>query len=220
MFDKLSQTLEEHWNPVPSVIAEQFNLYICANNNQTKPNHLRLYHPFIQIKFCKFGPTIQDMLRDLLVVGVADDYICRRLLAQKELNFDQARQIALVIESADKNVHNVAACSNTTTLTQPNINHIDRGNSGQGKSEKQCFRCDGKHSPDYCHFRDATCNFGQKTATFQQPALKGKVLRAPEITKHIRSTEMTMTMTHILLLQETLPQCINSSASPPPKLTL
>ena len=68
-------------------------------------------------KFCEFCPTIQDMLRDLLVVGVTDDHIHRHLLVKKKLNFNQARQIALTMESVDKNVHDIAACSNTTTLT-------------------------------------------------------------------------------------------------------
>lgn len=86
------------------------------------------------------------MLGDLLVVGVADDHICRCILAEKRLNFDQARQIALVMESADKNVHNIAACFNTTVPTQPNMSCVNRGNSHQGKNRKPCFRCDSKHS--------------------------------------------------------------------------
>ena len=166
-FDELSQ---EHCNLAPSVTVEQFNFYMCRQ----QPNHLRLYHPLKKIKFCKFGPTIQDMLRDLLIVGITDDRICRRLLAKKKSNFDQARQIALVMESADKNVHNIAACSNTTTLIQPNISRINSGNSSRGKSEKPCFRCDGKHSPDSCRFRGATCNFCQKTGHISAVCLKRK----------------------------------------------
>ena len=114
------------------------------------------------------------MLRDLLVVGIADDCIRRRLLVEKKLNFDQVRQIALVIESADKNVHGIAACSNTTTFTQSNISRIDRRNSGRGKSENQCLRYDGKHSPDYSRFKDATCNFYQKTGHISPACLKRK----------------------------------------------
>ena len=79
------------------------------------------------------------MLRDLLVLGVTDDHIHRHLLVEKKLNFDQARQTALAMESTDKNVHNIAARYNTTAFTQPNISHIDRGISSQGKSEKPCF---------------------------------------------------------------------------------
>ena len=112
------------------------------------------------------------MLRDLWVVSVADNCARRRSLAEKKLNFNQARQIAQAMESADKNVPNIAACSNTTTLTQPNISCIDGGNSGRGKSKKTCFQFDSKRSLDYCHFRDATCNFSQKTGHISATCLK------------------------------------------------
>ena len=135
------------------------------------------------------------------------------LLAEKKLNFDLARQIGLVMESADKNVHDIAAFSNTTTFTQPNICCIDRGNSGRRKSKKPFFQCDCKHSPDYCYFRNATCNFCQKTGHILAACLKRKGTKVPEINEYIRSTEMSMTTTHTLLLQETLLQCTNSSAS-------
>ena len=138
----------------------------------TKPNQLRLYCPFKKTKFCEFGPIIQDMLRDLLVVNV--DCVCIYGGEKKKLNLGQAGQIALAMESADKNVHNIAACSNTTTLTQPNISHINRGNSGQGKSKKTFFRCDSKHSPDFSCFRDTTCNFCQKTGHISAACLKRK----------------------------------------------
>ena len=35
----------------------------------------------------------------------------------KKLNVDQARQIALAMESADKNFHGIAVCSDTTAHT-------------------------------------------------------------------------------------------------------
>ena len=80
MFDELSQALEEHYNPALSVIVERFNIYMYRQ----QPNHLRFYHPLKKhSKCCEFGPTIQDILRDLLVVGVADNRIHMGLLAKK-----------------------------------------------------------------------------------------------------------------------------------------
>ena len=80
------------------------------------------------------------------------------------------RNILLAMESADKNVHDIAACSNSDS-------RIDRGNSGRGKSEKPCCRCDGKHSPDYCRFRNATCDFCQKTGHISAACLKRKATK-------------------------------------------
>ena len=119
-FDELSEALEEYCNPMPSIIVEQFNFYMCRQqSNQTISDFIT--HLKKQYKFCKFGSTIQDMLMDLLVVGVVNNHIHRCLLADKNLNFDLAKQIALVTESADKNVHNIAACFNTTVNTQSQI---------------------------------------------------------------------------------------------------
>ena len=157
----------------------------------SKPNHFRLYCPLKKSKFCEFGPTFP------LLTGYVKGFDgCRyhgqpylqMFIGGKELNFNQVRQIALVMESADKNVHSIVACSNTTKLTQLNISHIDRGNSSQRNGKKPCFWCDRKHSPDYYCFRMQLATSARKLATFQQPAKKGKVIRAPEIARHIRST--------------------------------
>ena len=211
-FDELSQALEEHCDPAPSVIVEHF-IFFMPWQQPSQTISVFIAH-LKKTKFCEFDPTIQDMLRDLLVEYVVDDHICRRFLTEKMLNFHQATQIALVMENAGKNVHNIAACSNTTAVTQPNISHVDRGNSGRGKRKK-------KHVFDVTastHWIIVTSGMqlptsARKLATFQQPAWKGKVLRAPEIAGHIRLTEMSMTMTHTLLHQETLPQSTNSSTS-------
>ena len=77
-----------------------------------------------------------------------------------------------MMESADKNVHDIAACFNTTTLTQPNISHIIVTSVMQ------------------------LATFARKLATFKQPAHKGKVLRAPEIAGYLGSTEMSMMTIH------------------------
>ena len=81
------------------------------------------------------------------------------------------------MENADKNIYDLAAYSDTTALTQPNISRIHRGNSGRRKSEKPCFRCDGKHSPDYCRFGMQLVTSTRKLATFQQPVWKRKVTK-------------------------------------------
>ena len=73
-----------------------------------------------------------------------------------------------------KKMFTTAACFNTTAHTEPNICCVDWGNSSRGKSEKPCFRCDGKHLQDYCCFRNPTCNFCQKTGSILAACLKRK----------------------------------------------
>ena len=58
-------------------------------------------------------------------------------MAEKKLQFDQARQIALVMESADSNVSDIAACSNVNIPAQHKVSHIERINNPRpGKKTK------------------------------------------------------------------------------------
>ena len=49
---------------------------------------------------CKIGDTLENMLRDLIVVGLADDSICRWLLSKRKLTYANACDIVLAMEVA------------------------------------------------------------------------------------------------------------------------
>ena len=51
-------------------------------------------------EFCEYGESLPDMLRDRLVVGINDEHIQHRLLAEPKLTFAKAEKIALTIELA------------------------------------------------------------------------------------------------------------------------
>ena len=51
---------------------------------------------------CDFGSSLQQMLRDILVCGIEDPKIQRRLLAEPDLSFDKAFELALASESANQ----------------------------------------------------------------------------------------------------------------------
>ena len=53
---------------------------------------------------CNFGPSLNEMLHDRIVCGIEDAKIQQRLLAEPDLTFDKAFELALASESADKNV--------------------------------------------------------------------------------------------------------------------
>ena len=56
------------------------------------------------LEFCELGATLEDMLRDRLVCGIASSAIQRRLLAEPDLTLKKAQDLAQAIESTDKNV--------------------------------------------------------------------------------------------------------------------
>ena len=56
------------------------------------------------LEFCELGATLEDMLRDRLVCGIASSAIQRRLLTEPDLTLKKAQDLVQAIESADKNV--------------------------------------------------------------------------------------------------------------------
>ena len=58
-------------------------------------------------EYCKFGTTLDEMLRDRLVCGVQDIRIPRRLLAELKLTLQQALDLALAIEAAEKDASEI-----------------------------------------------------------------------------------------------------------------
>ena len=63
---------------------------------------------------CGFGDTLEDMLRDRLVCGIRDDAIQKRLLAEHDLNFAKAIELAQSMETAAKKSKEVAAALGDT----------------------------------------------------------------------------------------------------------
>ena len=115
------------------------------------------------------------MLRDNLVCGIQDDATQRRLLAEPDLTFAKALQIAQVMEAASKDVKELRFESRH----QPSIDvhkvlpdRVETKGKATDRFRKKgmpstCGRC-GKpgHSPVTCRFRSAKCHScGEKEVT-------------------------------------------------------
>ena len=87
---------------------------------------------------CQFRTTLKDMLRDRLVCGISDDRIQRRMLAERELSFEKAMEIATATEMASKNlihlggkIHNLGGKIHNDDIK---VNKVDE----QAKSPNYC----------------------------------------------------------------------------------
>ena len=63
------------------------------------------------------------MLRDRLVCGVNHQVIQKRLLAEKSLTFEEALEIALLVEAADNDVKHLQPQSATVIYQMQSRNH-------------------------------------------------------------------------------------------------
>lgn len=92
-FKVLTEVMEKHYNPIPSEIVQRYKFHTRfrqpSESVSTFVSELRSI-----AEHCKFGETLEAMLRDRLVCGISDDAIQRRLLSERELDFEKALRIA------------------------------------------------------------------------------------------------------------------------------
>ena len=98
------------------------------------------------------------MLRDRIVCGINDDRIQRRLLAEHELTFKKAIEMASAFEMASKNLVDLGELTPTD-----NVNKVGEGSkSANPEWKRDCFRCGGHHNQQTCKFKHEVCYKCQK----------------------------------------------------------
>ncbi|VDI65612.1 Hypothetical predicted protein [Mytilus galloprovincialis] len=159
----LTKLVKDHRDPVPSEIIQRFKF-----NSRTRHSDesVRTFIAALRslTEHCNYGDTLNAMLRDRLVVGIKSDRIQRRLLAEPNLTFEKALEIATAMETAEKNAQDIQA-SGTNGTFQKQINKVSksytRNNSGNSK-QGDCYRCGGNHLAAECRFKDAKCHSCKK----------------------------------------------------------
>ena len=129
--EQLLQVLRDHFHPTPSVIVERFRFH----SRVRKPGEL--IAAFVSqfrclSQHCKFEATLEDMLRDRLVCSINDEALQKRLLAEPDLTYAKAVEIAQRNELAAQQVKDIRRGQDAKP-----INHVDHT---KGK-EVTCFRC-------------------------------------------------------------------------------
>ena len=148
--DELIDIVRKHHDPKPSAIVQRFRFN--SRNRHTGESIAAYAAQLRQLaEHCDYGTTLNDMLRDRLVCGVDDLRIQRRLLAEPQLTFDKAFEIAMASESAEKNVKDLQSGAQ---LTDSPVNKLSTRHSA---TQKSCYRCGDKHKAADCRFRTAEC---------------------------------------------------------------
>ena len=161
---EILQKLESHFSPKPSVIVQRFKFHsrsrLEGENVAEFVAGLRRFS-----KHCQLGTTLEDMLRDRLVCGISDDRIQRLLLAERELTFEKAVEIATATEMASKNL--IEIIGGKTPSSDNNINKVEGETKPPHFQPKQeCYRCNGNHDPSSCKYKNEVCYKCQKKATW------------------------------------------------------
>ena len=163
---ELCALVKEYYEPLPSPIVQRykFNTRNCAPG-ETIATYVAALRELAE--YCNYGASLSEMLRDRLVCGVNHDGIQKKLLAEKELDFDKAYSVAVAIEVAERDTKNLKA---ERSYGNPVLySHTkERGKSStktspsRGKGEITCYRCGGNHLATVCRHKDTECGFCRK----------------------------------------------------------
>ena len=100
-FKDLVAKMKAHCEPKPSVIVQcyQFNSRQCAMS-ETVAEYVAALRKLTE--YCNFGDTLDEMLHDRLVCGIANAAVQKCLLTEPEVTFTKAVTIAQAVELAEK----------------------------------------------------------------------------------------------------------------------
>ena len=99
---------------------------------------------------CKFGGSLNEMLRDRLVCGINDHQIQRRLLSEPKLSYSQALQISQAAETANRNTKELEESAELHVLWR------DRQSVSETcgpPNPPACLHCGGQHLAKTCRFK-------------------------------------------------------------------
>ncbi len=112
----MTDTLQQHYSPAPSEIVERFKFYSRSRRaGESVADFLAQMRSLAQ--HCNYGASLDTMLRDRLVCGINEDSIQKRLLAEPNLTYKKAVELARGLETADRNVQ-LLKNNHTIKLTQ------------------------------------------------------------------------------------------------------
>ena len=87
----------------------------------------------------------------LIVCGVKNESIQRRLLSEPELTHKKAVEIAVALETLAKQVKDLGAKNDIEDRSLTNVNKVNETQrSGDTDRHNDCYRCGGKHRASSC----------------------------------------------------------------------
>ena len=163
-YDELVSLLQEHYNPAPSETVQRSRFHSrFRKQGETVATFVSELRSLA--KFCNFGATLDNMLRDRIVCGINNGKIQQRLLAEKTLTLAKTIELAQGMETAAKNAKELSQQeAPSTSPSSGNVHRVTppaRGKdtcSTRQKFSGNCFCC-GKvgHKRASCRFKDAVC---------------------------------------------------------------
>ena len=149
---ELVELVKKHYNPRPSAITQRFKFNSRVRQpGETVAEYIAEAELRKLSEHCDFKDTLEDMLRDRLVWGIADSRIQHRLLSEDKLTFTAALELTQAMELAAKDIKETHGAA--TPQCTPVLKVQGQGGAARGSKNSSCYRCGGKHLASRCRFK-------------------------------------------------------------------
>ena len=140
-FKEIIGLVRDHYCPPPSEIVQRF---MFNTRSQKEAETITDFVADLRriSEHCKFGDTLDQMLRDRLVCGIRDGCIQKRLLAEPELTFRKAFDLCQANEMAEKNAHNLRQASQKVSPAP--IMSLKAPSNKNRSSTSVCYCCNSQ----------------------------------------------------------------------------
>ena len=177
--EEIQNALKTHFKPKVILIYERYKFHSRAQKpNESVADFVASLKELAHT--CEFGTNLNDMLRDRFVTGLSNTKTQHSLLAEADLTFAKAFEIATAREVAQKDVqamgnnpnavYKVRSQPNTTKSNSSNYQKGKASSSGYFKSatssqnsskpstpKNPCSGCGKNHWKNDCPFKEAVC---------------------------------------------------------------
>ena len=168
-YKDLVKLVQEYYAPAPSVIVQRFKFNTRV---RSMGESVAAYVASLRqlAEHCGYGESLHEMLRDRLVCGVNHDGIQRKLLAEKNLTYDKAYELAVAVEAAERDTKDLKLGNAPPSFsegvhysTQPGSTSLkEKTRSYPKKATPSCYRCGGEHLATVCRYRETICRYCKK----------------------------------------------------------
>ena len=160
-FKDIVKAVTTHYNPNPSQIVERFKF-----NSRIRRQGETIAAFVADLRrlteHCGYGATLDEMIRDRLVSGIADLSMQRRLLSEADLTLPKAIEIAQTMEAAERDAQELQQPLRQSIHAVPDHGQQSPpGPAPMGRKQpirRPCYRCGGPHRMNDCRFKEATCH--------------------------------------------------------------
>ncbi len=109
-YKDIIKTVQTYYAPPPSPIVQRYKF-----NTRVRATIVQFIAALRHLsEYCNYGDSLADMLRDRLVCRVNHEGIQRKLLSEKNLTYNKAYELAVTVETAERDTRDLSKSHSST----------------------------------------------------------------------------------------------------------